>query len=88
MKRSFVVAITGASGAAYSVRLVEVLLSAGCDVHLTISAAAQTVLKQELNLTVDLENFQSSSLRLEMGQSVEDQKLRRIRELAGISSEA
>lgn len=88
MKRSFVVAITGASGAAYSVRLVEVLLSAGCDVHLTISAAAQTVLKQELNLAVDLENFQPSSLRLDMGQSVEDQKLRRIRELAGISSEA
>jgi len=88
MTRNFVVAITGASGAAYAVRLVEVLLSAGCDVHLTISAAAQTVLKQELNLSVDLENFQPSSLRLDVGQSVQDPKLRRIRELAGISSEA
>lgn len=87
-KRTFVVAITGASGVAYGVRLVEVLLSAGCDVHLTISAAAQTVLKQELTLSVDLDNFHPGSLRLDAGQSVQDPKLRRVRELAGISSEA
>lgn len=87
-KRTFVVAITGASGAAYAIRLVEVLLSAGCDVHLTISAAAQAILKQELNLLVDLENFQPGCLRLDAGQGVQDPKLRRIRELAGISSEA
>ena len=55
MKRNIVVAITGASGVTYSVRLLEVLLAAGCDVHLTISAAGQTVLKQELDLNVDLE---------------------------------
>ena len=34
MKRNIVVAITGASGVTYSVRLLEVLLAAGCDVHL------------------------------------------------------
>ncbi len=88
MKRTFVVAMTGASGVTYSVRLIEVLLSAGCDVYLTISAAAQTVLKQELNLSVDLENFQLASLRLDADQSVQDPKLRRIRELAGIASES
>jgi len=60
MKRTIVVAITGASGATYAVRLLEVLAAAGCDIHLTISAAAQAVLKQELDMTVDLD----SSLRL------------------------
>ena len=57
MKQNIVVAITGASGATYALRLLEVLSAAGCNVHLTISAAAQTVLKQELDLTVDLDNF-------------------------------
>ena len=38
-----VVAITGASGPAYAVRLVEVLLRAGRTVHLTISPAAVEV---------------------------------------------
>ena len=55
MKRNIVVAITGASGTPYAVRLIEVLTAAGCDVHLTISRAAPTVLKQELDLTVDLD---------------------------------
>jgi flavin prenyltransferase len=67
MKRTFVVAITGASGAAYAVRLLEVLSAAGCDVALTISAAAQTVLKQELDLTVDLEHFDARMLMLDAG---------------------
>lgn len=58
MKRTFVLAITGASGAAYAVRLLDVLLEAGCNVHLTISAAARDVLKHELNLDVDLDDFQ------------------------------
>ncbi len=57
MKRNIVVAITGASGVTYAVRLLEVLSAAGCDVHLVISPAAQAVLKQELDLTVDLDNF-------------------------------
>ncbi len=39
-----VVAITGASGAIYAVRLIEVLMAAGRTVHLTISAAATHVL--------------------------------------------
>ena len=42
MKRNIVVAITGASGVTYAMRLLEVLLAAGCDVHLTISAAARS----------------------------------------------
>ena len=63
MRRNFVVAITGASGACYAVRLLEVLLAAGCDVHLTISAAAAVVLKQELGLEVALDDFDPAMLR-------------------------
>lgn len=50
-----VVAMTGASGAAYGVRLVEVLLRAGRTVHLTISPAATEVLAQEMDRTVSLD---------------------------------
>jgi 4-hydroxy-3-polyprenylbenzoate decarboxylase len=49
-----VVAFTGASGAPYGVRLVEVLLRAGRTVHLTISPAAAVVLETELDRTVRL----------------------------------
>ena len=49
-----VVAMTGASGAAYAVRLLDVLVAVGADVHLSISPAGQAVLKQELGLEVDL----------------------------------
>ena len=57
-----VVAITGASGAIYAVRLIEVLMAAGRTVHLTISSAATHVLKQELGLKIDLENFNPAQL--------------------------
>jgi flavin prenyltransferase len=73
MKRNIVVALTGASGAAYSVRLLEVLLAADCDVHLTISASAQKILEQELDLRVDLDNFNPAMLMLDAGLSLKDQ---------------
>ncbi|MCC6126139.1 MAG: UbiX family flavin prenyltransferase [Pirellulales bacterium] len=66
MKPNIVVAITGASGAVYGLRLLETLLAAGRDVHLTISAAARTVLRQELDLSVDLEHFEPKSLALDI----------------------
>ncbi|MGO8751744.1 MAG: UbiX family flavin prenyltransferase [Thermoguttaceae bacterium] len=87
MKRRFVVAITGASGAPYAVRLLEVLLSAGCDVDLMISSAAQTVIKQELNLNVDLDKFDSASLLLDWPDP-RDVKLQQVRSIAGISAES
>ncbi|WP_346766958.1 flavin prenyltransferase UbiX [Wielerella bovis] len=43
-------ALTGASGALYGMRLLECLLSAGKTVYVLISAAARTVAKQELQL--------------------------------------
>jgi 4-hydroxy-3-polyprenylbenzoate decarboxylase len=73
MKRNFVVAITGASGVTYAVRLLEVLTTAGCDVHLMISEAAKTVLKKELNLTVDLDHFDLAKLLLDSGTDAKDE---------------
>jgi flavin prenyltransferase len=88
MKRNFVVAITGASGVTYSVRLLEVLLAAGCDVHLSISAAGQVVLREELGLTVDLDNFNPAMLMLDSGETLRDPKLQALQGAAGISGES
>jgi 4-hydroxy-3-polyprenylbenzoate decarboxylase len=58
MSRDLVLAFTGASGAIYGVRLLEVLLASGRNVHLTISPAAVIVFERELGLKVDLKAFQ------------------------------
>lgn len=57
-----VVAMTGASGSIYAVRLLEVLLVTGHTVHLTISSSAATVLDKELGLRVDPDRFDPSQL--------------------------
>ena len=85
-KRNVVLAMTGASGAVYAVRLLEVFVAAGCDVHLSISPAAKTVLKQELDLNIDLDNFLPNHLLLDRG-SAGDSKLDMMRSMAGIASE-
>lgn len=59
-----VVGITGASGAVYATRLLEMLLRAGRRVHLTISPAGAEVLKTELGVSVDLEKFDGGQLGL------------------------
>lgn len=51
MKRHIAVAITGASGAIYGVRLIEELLAAGNRVSLLISNAGFTVLEEECGLS-------------------------------------
>ena len=88
MKRNIVVAITGASGVTYAIRLLDVLAAAGCDVYLSISAAAESVLKHELDLTVDLDDFKESMLRVDAEQKSGDRKLGDVRAMAGISSDA
>lgn len=57
-----VVGITGASGARYAVRLLEVLLEAGRDVHLSISPSGQAVIATELGRTIDLDRFDIAAL--------------------------
>jgi flavin prenyltransferase len=59
---NLVVAMTGASGAAYAVRLLEVLLAAGRDIDLTISPAGQAVLREELGRKVALDAFRLADL--------------------------
>lgn len=48
MNRAVTLALTGASGAAYGVGLLQALLAAGCSVYLLRSAAAQVVISTEL----------------------------------------
>jgi 4-hydroxy-3-polyprenylbenzoate decarboxylase len=55
MKR-ITLALTGASGMAYGIRLLECLLAAGCQVDLLVSQAARIVAKQELDLTLPGDN--------------------------------
>jgi len=55
-------AITGASGAVYGTRLLELLLQAGREVHVTISASGTAVIKQELDRSINIERFDANSL--------------------------
>ena len=57
-----ILAMTGASGAPYGVRLLEVLLRAGRTVHLTLSPAATQVIEQELDRRVKLDQFRLRDL--------------------------
>ena len=52
-----VLGVTGASGAIYSRRLLHVLLSANCNVHLSVSSSGKAVFEQELGESIDLDNF-------------------------------
>ncbi len=63
-ERDYVLAITGASGAIYALRLLQVLLAAGARVHLSISPSGALVLKQELGLEIDLRHFRPELLPL------------------------
>lgn len=52
--RRFAVCFSGGSGIAYGLRLVEVLLTSGHEVHLTATSAAQKVLVHEAGLGAQL----------------------------------
>ena len=49
-----VLAITGASGAIYATRLLQILCHADREIHLTISPSGAAVIKQELGLSIDV----------------------------------
>lgn len=62
MKR-LIVGITGASAGVYGIRLLEVLTQhEDIEVHLTISASGARALFEELQIEVDLDNFDLKSL--------------------------
>lgn len=50
--KQIIVAVTGASGAAYGLRLIQRLAAMGVKQHLLFSDAARVVLKQELGLSL------------------------------------
>ncbi len=68
-----VVAVTGASGSPYAVRLLDVLLRAGRTVHLTISPAAVEVFEREVGRTIALDRFDPAQL---LGDSTPTGRLR------------
>ncbi len=86
--RNLVVAMTGASGAAYSLRLLEVLVAAGRTVHLTISPAATEVLRHELDLKVDLDAFDPQQLLPADSQAAQDSKLKLLKPDTGTGQAA
>ncbi len=80
-----VLALSGASGALYGVRLLQVLLAAKRNVQLTLSPAAAQVLHHELGLKVDLAAFELAQL-LPPGQpAADDSKLNLLRAPGGSS---
>lgn len=64
MNPNVILGITGGSGAVYTVRLMNVLLASGYEVHTTISRSGYEVLKQELGIDVDLDDFQPGLMTL------------------------
>ncbi|QGJ70509.1 Flavin prenyltransferase UbiX [Planctomycetales bacterium 10988] len=82
MQSSYVLGITGASGAVYCIRLLQVLLETGRKVHITISPSGQAVMQHEMGLRCDLENFDPESL---FGRHcLTEQKYRVLQKAAGL----
>ncbi|TWU27851.1 UbiX family flavin prenyltransferase [Bythopirellula polymerisocia] len=84
--RRVCVGITGASGAVYSVRLIEVLLATGHDVHLSISPSGAHVIREEMDLSVDLEDFKPAQLMLDDVKHASDSKIQLLQASAGIGT--
>jgi 4-hydroxy-3-polyprenylbenzoate decarboxylase len=59
-----VVAMTGASGAPYAVRLLHILARTGRRVHVTITPSAVQVFRDEMGLAIDLDAFSPAVLGL------------------------
>ena len=62
MKKTVTLALTGASGMAYGIRLLECLLVAGVRVYLIYSQAAQVVARQEMDLALPARTAETETL--------------------------
>ncbi len=69
-KPPIVLAITGASGAVFAVRLLEILCKTGNRVHLTISPSGADVLYHETGIEVSLDDFRPKALGPHVGELV------------------
>lgn len=85
---NLVVAMTGASGSAYAVRLLEVLVAGGHTVHLVISPGAVDVLRQELGVSINLDEFQPLQLLPGSDQVLHDSKLQTLKPSGAAGSAA
>lgn len=82
MNRSVVLAISGASGAVYSVRLLQQLVASAVPVELTVSEAGCQVIQQELGIELDSNQIQIDALldyQIPGCQSLEIPPLRQVR---------
>ena len=71
--QTITVALTGASGIPYALRLIESLLAAGCRVYVLASQAAAVVAKQEMDFTLparpqELQTFLTQYFHAPIGQ--------------------
>ena len=75
MPMKICLALTGASGMPYGLRLLECLLEAGCKVQLLYSQASQVVAKQELNFELPSRPSDAKAALLARLPAVDPQKL-------------
>jgi len=71
-EKTITLAMTGASGAPYTIKLMECLIQAGCRIYFMISGAARIVVETETELELpgdeDLEDFLSDYFDADLGQ--------------------
>lgn len=75
MSQTICLALTGASGLPYGLRLLECLLQAGCRVQLLYSQAAQVVARQELNFELPSRPSEAHTALLARFPTVDGEKL-------------
>lgn len=63
----YIVGLTGASGIVYGVRLLEVLLSSGAEVHLVMTDPARIVLEHELDWSFEQDWYETVRKQLPWG---------------------
>jgi len=75
MSKTVCLALTGASGMPYGIRLLECLLAAGCQVQLLYSQAAQVVSRQEMDLELPSRPADAKAALLARMPTVNSEKL-------------
>lgn len=75
MNKTICLALTGASGMPYGLRLLECLLAAGCRVQLLYSPAAQVVARQEMDLELSSRPTETRAALLARHAAVDPEKL-------------
>lgn len=75
MSKTVCLALTGASGMPYGIRLLDCLLAAGCRVQLLYSQAAQVVARQEMDLELPSRPADAKAALLARLPAVDGEKL-------------